>query len=223
MSPHALTGFLLWRKWTFDIDNRAGQETGYLFEPIIAASIGGVPAPSRRSPVKRTRDPRKGRQVDCIKGDLAYEFKIRVTIAASGQGRWAEELEFPVDCRDSGFTPVLVVLDPTTNPKLTELTKVFIDNGGAAYIGSEAWRHLEDTAGPTLGKFLETYVHGPIAALLDALPEQMPELILNMTDGELSITVDGEAFSMRRSSPTPAEVSDIEEEMPDDADEEIGG
>ena len=87
ISARALTGFLLWRKWMFDIDNRAGQETGYLFEPIIAAAIGGVPAPSRKSPVKRTRDPRKGRQVDCIRGDRAYEFKIRVTIAASGQGR----------------------------------------------------------------------------------------------------------------------------------------
>lgn len=138
MSARALTGFLLWRKWMFDIDNRAGQETGYLFEPIIAAAIGGVPAPSRKSPVKRTRDPRKGRQVDCIRGDRAYEFKIRVTIAASGQGRWAEELEFPVDCRQSGFVPVLVVLDPTTNPKLTELAKTFRDNGGEVYIGSQA-------------------------------------------------------------------------------------
>ena len=43
MSPRALTGFMLWRKWLFDIDNRAGQETGYLFEPIIAHLIGGVP------------------------------------------------------------------------------------------------------------------------------------------------------------------------------------
>ena len=28
----------------------------------------------------------------------AYEFKLRVTIAASGQGRWKEELDFPSDC-----------------------------------------------------------------------------------------------------------------------------
>jgi hypothetical protein len=33
MKPRALAAFLLWRKWIFDIDNRAGQETGYLFEP----------------------------------------------------------------------------------------------------------------------------------------------------------------------------------------------
>ena len=39
MNPRVLAGFLLWRKWVFDIDNRAGQETGYLFEPIIAAAV----------------------------------------------------------------------------------------------------------------------------------------------------------------------------------------
>ena len=222
MSARALTGFLLWRKLMFDIDNRAGQETGYLFEPIIAHAIGGVPAPSRKSPVKRTRDPRKGRQVDCIRGNRAYEFKIRVTIAASGQGRWSEELEFPVDCRKSGFMPVLVVLDPTTNPKLTELAKTFRDNGGEVFIGQEAWRHLESTAGPTLGRFLETYVHGPIAALLAELPEEMPELVLNMTDDLLTLSVDGEEFSMTRSQPEVSEVSEIEGEMPEDADEEIG-
>lgn len=223
MSPRALAGFLLWRKWMFDIDNRAGQETGYLFEPIIAAAIGGVPAPARKSPIKRTRDARKGRQVDCIKGNRAYEFKIRVTIAASGQGRWGEELEFPVDCRASNFVPVLVVLDPTSNPKLTELTNAFLDNGGEVYIGARAWRHLEGTAGPTMGQFLATYVHGPIAALLDALPEQMPEMILNMSDDFLTVSVDGEEFSIRRSRPTEAEVSDIEEEIPEDADDEVGG
>ena len=80
--------------------------------------------------MKRTRDAAKGRQVDCIRGNRAYEFKIRVTIAASGQGRWSEELEFPIDCRGSGYLPVLVVLDPTTNPKLTELTRAFKENDG---------------------------------------------------------------------------------------------
>jgi hypothetical protein len=99
MKPHALATFLLWRKWIFDIDNRAGQETGYLFEPIIAHAIGGVPFSSKRSPIRRRDDNRKGRQVDCIRERHAYEIKIRVTIAASGQGRWREELEFPIDCR----------------------------------------------------------------------------------------------------------------------------
>lgn len=58
LSPKALAAFLFWRKWFFDIDNRAGQETGYLFEPIIAYAIGGTPVPASKSPVKRHRDPR---------------------------------------------------------------------------------------------------------------------------------------------------------------------
>lgn len=33
ITPGALAALLVWRKWMFDIDNRAGQETGYLFEP----------------------------------------------------------------------------------------------------------------------------------------------------------------------------------------------
>ena len=113
MNPRMLAGFLLWRKWVFDIDNRAGQETGYLFEPIIAAAVGGVSASAKKSPVKRRKDRNKGRQVDCLRENLAYEIKIRMTIAASGQGRWGEELEFPEDCRQSGYVPVLIVLDPT--------------------------------------------------------------------------------------------------------------
>ncbi len=121
----ALAGFLFWRKWFYDLDNRAAQETGYLFEPIIAHAIGGTPAPARKSPVKRRTDQSKGRQVDCIRDDRAYEFKIRVTIAASGQGRWQEELDFPADCRTSGFTPVLICLDSTPNPKLDALMAAF--------------------------------------------------------------------------------------------------
>lgn len=39
----ALATWLVWRKWLYDIDNRSAQETGYLFEPILAAAIGGIP------------------------------------------------------------------------------------------------------------------------------------------------------------------------------------
>jgi len=126
LSPRGLVAFLFWRKWFFDVDNRAGQETGYLFEPVIANAVGGTPVPSSRSPVKRHRDARKGRQVDCLLGNKAYELKIRMTIAASGQGRWGEELDYPIDCKQSGFVPVLLVLDSTPNAKLTELTKCSI-------------------------------------------------------------------------------------------------
>ncbi|WP_322493724.1 hypothetical protein [Chloroflexus sp.] len=116
MTPSALAAFLLWRKWLYDLDNCAAQETGYLFEPVIANAIGGVSLSAAKSPIRRHRDPSRGRQVDCIRDKFAYEIKMRVTIAASGQGRWQAENDFPVDCRMSGYVPVLIVFDPTPNP-----------------------------------------------------------------------------------------------------------
>lgn len=154
----ALATWLTWRKWLFDLDNRAGQETGYLFEPILASALGGVSFQARKSPVRRAEDSAKARQVDCIVGQDAYEFKIRVTIAASGQGRWGEELAFPADCAASGFRPVLIVLDPTPNPRLQDLSRAFKTVGGLVYIGDDAWGHLEERAGATMAVFLENYV-----------------------------------------------------------------
>lgn len=175
-----LAALLYWRKWMFDIDNRAGQETGYLFEPIIASAIGGVSAGARSSPVKRRNRPSSGRQVDCVKDGLAYEIKLRVTIAASGQGRWGEELDFPMDAKASGFKPVLVVLDPTPNPKLTELSEAFTKADGVVYSGEDAWAHLENEAGVTMAQFLAMYVRSPLDDLLDSVPDNLPDLTLSM-------------------------------------------
>ena len=36
-----LAHWMVWRKWIFDIDNRSAQETGYLFEPVLASCLGG--------------------------------------------------------------------------------------------------------------------------------------------------------------------------------------
>jgi Fe-S cluster assembly iron-binding protein IscA len=198
IGPYALTGFILWRKWFFDIDNRAAQETGYLFEPIIAFAIGGVPVSASRSPVRRLSDKRKGRQVDCIRDKKAYEFKLRVTIAASGQGRWQEELQFPSDCKASDYTPVLVVLDPTPNPKLEELKNAFLQHGGEVYIGDQSWEHLEGAAGQTMAQFLEKYVRAPIQAMLDKVPESLPEMRVRMDQDRIAITVAGENLEIKR-------------------------
>jgi hypothetical protein len=163
LPAEALASWLTWRKWFFDIDNRAGQETGYLFEPILASSLGGTPFSASRSPIRRSRDGSKGRQVDCIVGKDAYEFKLRVTIAASGQGRFAEEIEFAVDARASGYRPILLVLDPTPNQRLADLQAAFESADGLAYIGDSAWEHLEREAGHTMATFVERYVRRPIA------------------------------------------------------------
>lgn len=198
MRASALTGVLLWRKWVFDIDNRAGQETGYLFEPIIALAIGGTPVSSAKSPVRRTHNESKGRQVDCIRDKRAYEFKVRLTIAASGQGRWSEELDFPVDCRNSGFVPVLIILDPTSNQKMTELSKAFTDAGGEVYIGDQAWKHLDAEAGPTMARFLDKYVRKPITELLEYAPDVLPEMTLRMTSDAITISVGDEQLRIGR-------------------------
>jgi len=167
INPEALASWLTWRKFFYDLDNRSAQETGYLFEPILAAAIGGEPKGARSKVVKRTGDPTKGRQVDCWKvppsgRPLAYEFKLRVTIAASGQGRFKEELQFAEDCQNSGAVPILVVLDPTPNPRLADLRQEFEARGGEAYLGDEAWGHLESVAGTVMSRFIENYVRRPV-------------------------------------------------------------
>lgn len=221
LTGEALAGFLFWRKWFYDIDNRAGQETGYLFEPIIAYAIGGTPAPATKSPVKRHSNPEKGRQVDCICDDKAYELKIRVTIAASGQGRWQEELDFPVDCRGSGFVPVLVCMDGTSNPKLEELAAAFIAQEGQVYVGDEAWKHLDAAAGKTMSRFIDTYVRAPIQDLLCNVDDHLPDLSAKQRDTFIDIGIGSEVLHIERSTPD----NDLSEksEMPTDADDEIPG
>jgi hypothetical protein len=198
LSSRSLGALLFWRKWFFDIDNRSGQETGYVFEPVIAHAVGGTPIPAKLSPVKRSRDDGKGRQIDCLIDKFAYEIKLRVTIAASGQGRWSEELDFPADCKNSGYTPVLVVLDGTHNPKLKELAAAFSSHGGKAFIGTDAWNHLDSLAGQTMAVFIEKYIRGPMSHLLKDLPDKLPSLTLTQTEGTILISIGGETLTVVR-------------------------
>jgi len=197
----ALASWLTWRKFFYDIDNRSAQETGYLFEPILAAAIGGESKSARDRVVRRSDDASKGRQVDCWKicpdgTALAYELKLRVTIAASGQGRFSEELSFANDCKNSNVKPILVVLDPTENTKLTDLQMAYRKAGGEAYIGSEAWSHLEEEAGPTMSMFIKRYVRLPIEnvsifdkeiTLLNEDKNKIMKFSAHLKDNELSI------------------------------------
>lgn len=218
LDTKTLMALLIWRKWMFDIDNRSGQETGYLFEPILARSIGGTPAPAKKSPIRRASGAKqgKGRQVDCLRGKDAYEFKLRVTIAASGQGRWGEELAFTEDCKSSGHVPILVVLDSTKNPKLEELTRAFEKAGGRAYAGEKAWAHLEAEAGPTMAAFLEKYVRAPLRDLLQAVPTELPPMTLNMMADRVVFGVAGSEYVVRRGTEDPA-LATPEDEIPEDA------
>ena len=221
MPPNATAAFLIWRKWLYDIDNRAAQETGYLFEPILAAAIGGAPVSAARSPVRRMNNSAKGRQVDCVKGNMAYEFKLRVTIAASGQGRWEEELSFPKDCENSSYVPVLVVLDSTDSPKLAELSAAFTAAGGETYIGDAAWQMLESEAGPVMSVFLKRYVRTPLGDLLAQAPTQLPDLRLVQGCDSLRLQVAGESLVVRRTE--EGSVQSEGRPMPEDADDALPG
>jgi hypothetical protein len=222
----ALAALLFWRKWIYDFDNRAAQETGYLFEPILAQSIGGVPFSAKKSPVRRV-GTKGGRQVDCVieedEGKRAYELKLRVTIAASGQGRWGEEMAFPEDCKASGFKPILVVFDETPNPKLEELSAKFVSEGGESYIGSKAWEHLEEQAGDVMSRFIENYVRGSIAELLEEASEELPPITFSFTDGKLIVETAGDRLEVERvtpDDPLASELVDEEDDLPDDVDEQ---
>jgi hypothetical protein len=83
---------------------------------------------------------------------------LRVTIAASGQGRFGEEMSFPVESQAAGFTPVLLVLDPTPSAKLTELSQKFLECGGEFYQGEAAWKHMENEAGAVISVFIDKYI-----------------------------------------------------------------
>jgi hypothetical protein len=184
----ALASWMTWRKWFYDIDNRSAQETGYLFEPILASVLGGVSYGSRNSPVRRRGDKAKGRQVDCVVGTVAYEFKLRVTIAASGQGRFSEEIDFAEDCRSSGYVPTLLVLDPTPSSRLSDLKQAFDAVGGRALIGDEAWHHLEAEAGPTMATFVENYVRRPLAEI-DQFASDLLDLSITQADNKAELQI----------------------------------
>lgn len=224
MDGPSLSALLLWRKWMYDIDNRAAQETGYLFEPIMANAIGGASAPASKSPVRRRSDSKKGRQVDVVKGSDAYEIKLRVTIAASGQGRWREELDFPLDCVASGYVPTLMVLDGTPNPKLAELADAFRSAGGNAYIGEDAWSHLEAAAGPTMATFINKYVKTPLQDLLVSAPadDKLPLLSVQQTPLGIRFYVGSESWLVPRKY-VDLDLATGIDEIPADVDEGVIG
>jgi hypothetical protein len=201
----------------FDIDNRAGQETGYLFEPIIAHCIGGVAFGAKNSPIKRMGGKVGGRQVDCLREEIkaAYEVKIRVTIAASGQGRWGEELSFPVEVAASGYKPILLVLDPTSNPKLLELADAFAKANGDVYLGDEAWGHLESAAGKVMGTFLDKYVKDPIADILRSSAGSLPDFTVSSRPGAITFSIGDETLVIDRHE--SVELSTGNDEIPTDS------
>ena len=199
-----LAHWMLWRKWIYDIDNRSAQETGYLFEPLLASCLGGVPVGAKNSPIKRIdiqgEPTDKGRQIDCLVLDKnrAYELKLRVTIAASGQGRFGEELSFPVEAKAAGFTPVLLVLDPTPSSKLTELARQFVANGGEFYNGEEAWEYMEKETGEVIAIFIKKYIKPIIKVIEEVNIDEIVDIRLSSTPTKITIASSASSYILNR-------------------------
>ena len=189
-----LADWLEWRKWIFDIDNRSAQETGYIFEPILASCLGGEPMSAKNSPVKRIDDNGKatsnGRQIDCYIAETkeVYELKMRVTIAASGQGRFSEEMSFPYEAQIAGFTPILVVFDSNESELLTKLKKRYVECGGKYYIGEDAWNILQERAGSEMGVFINKYIYPPINSMEEYLHFHPHDVTLSQKNSQIVIS-----------------------------------
>ncbi len=199
-----LANWMVWRKWIYDIDNRSAQETGYLFEPLLASCLGGEPVGSKNSPVKRIdsngHPTNQGRQIDCLvpSNNRTYELKLRVTIAASGQGRFGEELSFAEESQAAGFTPVLLVLDPTPSNRLTELSEKYLACGGAFYHGEEAWKHMEQEAGKVVSVFIEKYIKPAIQGIEEIEIGYPKSISLRWSDQEIEISDGASSYIINR-------------------------
>lgn len=197
-----LFSWMRWRKLIYDIDNRSAQETGYLFEPILASCLGGESVSHRHSPVKRMDDhgnpTAEGRQIDCYIEDSreAYELKLRVTIAASGQGRFREEMSFPYEARMAGLTPILIVFDPTPSTLLDRLKAKYVEEGGRYAIGEDAWKILTERAGKEMGKYIIKYIKPPISKM-DEIRLAVPANI-HLAASETNITISDHAGNCYR-------------------------
>jgi hypothetical protein len=201
----ALSSLVVWRKWMMDIDNRSGQETGYLYDAIVARALGGTAYSSRNSPIYR-KPPDSGasspgrRQVDCVvedgQGFYAYEVKIRITDAASRQGRLNEELSFPADCAYSQHVPRLLVFDPTACATLDMVVAAFEKEDGEVFLGQAAYDHINATAGPARAEFLRRYVAEPLKKYEDTIPDfgagrALADLRLSAAPTEIRLEISG--------------------------------
>lgn len=199
-----LANWMLWRKWIYDIDNRSAQETGYLFEPLLASCIGGAPVSASHSPVKRLdsngNPSNKGRQIDCLvpTNNRTYELKLRVTIAASGQGRFNEEMSFPVESQAAGFIPVLLVLDPTHSNRLEELSTKYIECGGQFYHGEAAWKHMEQEAGDIVSVFIENYIKPAIKGIEAVDISILQSINLHWSEDNITISTPQNDYVIKR-------------------------
>lgn len=199
-----LFDWMCWRKLIYDIDNRSAQETGYLFEPILASCLGGESVSHKFSPIKRIDDNGKptneGRQIDCYieEAKEVYELKLRVTIAASGQGRFNEEMTFPYEAQRAGLKPILIVFDPTPSTLLDKLKEKYASAGGSYAIGDAAWTYLKERAGKEMGEYIIKYIKPPISRMEKEKKDIPDSVKLSVKDNNLIIENDNNQYVIPR-------------------------
>ena len=125
--------------------------------------------------------------------------KLRVTIAASGQGRFSEEMSFPYEARRAGLTPVLIVFDSTPSPLLDRLKAKYVEEGGRYAIGEEAWNMLTNRAGREMGKYIIKYIKPPISKMEKVRLPIPSNIQLSASEERLIITDEsGNCYSIPR-------------------------
>ena len=82
---------------------------------------------------------------------------------------------------------MLIVLDPTPSPRLTQLIAAFNACQGKHYVGADAWAHMDSKAGTTMAVFLERYIRPPLTEMAK-YEEAKPEAIqLSWTKDEIHV------------------------------------
>ena len=74
-----------------------------------------------------------------------------------------------------------------------------------------------------MSAFLERYVHGPLAALLEGVPEVLLPLSIRMDENDIEIGVGGESFKIAREGENVGETDGGNTNLPDDVDDEAPG
>jgi len=69
--------------------------------------------------------------------------------------------------------------------------------GGSAYIGNDAWKHIEDRAGTVMGIFVEKYVRIPLKEVDSSYNHLLPIHLTNI-GSEISVQIGTQTFPISR-------------------------
>lgn len=120
------------------------------------------------------------------------------------------------------YTPGLILLDPITNSKLTELDSAYRDAEGETLIGEAAWARLKGKATSTMATFIEKCVRKPLEKVLKAFSTAGLDPPLTLTDkgSPVEFAVRSRVWSIDW---RPSDDSPTDAELPDDIARDLPG